>query len=441
MRQGRACPPAWVLVALLCIATRWSDCVAEDFTNLGGALSTDLVGRHAIQASAPNVVGDARIAEQAAGFPLFHRTTTAQDGLGPTFINNSCAGCHVNNGRGPATLGVPSRGGSSMVIRIKPPGTLGDGSAPPVPRFGSQILDQKVGAPIKKAVRLSWVPVTGRYGDGSSYSLRKPKLTFPASLKLPKKTTVSLRMSPPLIGMGLLEAISATELVGLSDPRDLDGDGISGRVNWVRDHESGGYSVGRFGFKGTLPTVVQQSASALYHDMQITNSMFAEPGEAPEATDLDLHSLSIYLRLAGVPKAQDQENTVVVDGQKLFSQIGCAKCHRPTYTTGSHSDPELSNQTIHPFTDLLLHDMGPGLADGWAEFSAGGREWRTTPLWGLGFSRQLANGKAVYLHDGRARSVEEAILWHGGEGASSQREFKKLSRIQRQALLAFLNSL
>ncbi len=416
-------------------------CGAEDLTNLGGSLSTDLAGRHAIQASAPNVVGDARLAEQAAGFPLFHRTTTAQDGLGPTFINNSCAGCHVNNGRGPATLGVPSRGGSSMVIKIKPPGTLGDGSAPRVPRLGSQILEQKIGTPIKKGVRLTWVPVNGKYGDGTGYSLRKPKLVLPTSLKLPKKTIVSLRMSPALIGMGLLEAISDAELVGLSDPRDLDGDGISGRVNWVRDHESGGYSVGRFGLKATLPTVEQQSASALYHDMQITNSMFFEPGEALEATDQDLHSLAIYLRLSGVPKAQDQANSVVIEGKKLFSQIGCNKCHRTTFTTGSHSDPELSNQKIHPFTDLLLHDMGPGLADGWSEFSAGAREWRTSPLWGLGFSRRLANGKAVYLHDGRARTLEEAILWHGGEGASSQRNFKNLSRIQRQALLAFLNSL
>jgi CxxC motif-containing protein (DUF1111 family) len=328
-----------------------------------------------------------------------------------------------------------------MVIKIKPPGILPDGSAPPVRGFGSQILDQKVGAPIKRTVKLSWEQVTGKYSDGSSYSLRRPKLAFPVSLKLPKKTTASLRMSPPIIGAGLLEAISPSEIVALSDPKDLDGDGISGRVNWVKDYVAGGYSVGRFGFKGTLPTVEQQSASALYHDMQITNSIFRDEEPVPEASAVDIHSIAVYLRLAGVPKAQNQTNPTVLEGQRLFFQIGCERCHTSTFVTGSHYDPELSGQKIHPFTDLLLHDMGSGLADGWSEFSAGGREWRTTPLWGLGFSRRLANGKAVYLHDGRARTVEEAILWHGGEGAASQKQFRQLSRSQRQALLAFLDSL
>lgn len=432
---------AVTFVVWACANLPWGVCRAEDLTNLGGALSTDLAGRHAIQASAPNVVGESRIAEQAAGFPLFHRTTTTREGLGPTFINNSCAGCHVNNGRGPTVFGSPSRGGSSMVVKIKAPGLVADGSAPPVARLGSQILDQKVGAPIKRVVKLSWTQVNGKYADGTKYSLRKPKLAFPVSLKPPKKTIASLRMSPPLIGMGLLEAISASEIVGRSDPTDRNGDGISGRVNWVRDYVVGGYTVGRFGFKGNLPTVHQQSAAALYHDMHITNPVFGDEGVPPEASSEDLHSLAIYLRLAGVPKAQDQTSPQVMEGRKLFSRVGCDKCHLPTLVTGSHADPELSGQTIHPFTDLLLHDMGAGLADGWAEFSAGGREWRTTPLWGLGFSRRLANGKAVYLHDGRAHSVEEAILWHGGEAASSQREFKNLTLAQRKALLAFLDSL
>lgn len=428
------CGLCWVLAAA-------TPCLGEDYTNLGGDLSSDLEGRHAIQASAPNVTDSARIEEQAAGFPLFHRTTTAGDGLGPKFINNSCAGCHVNNGRGPATLGAPSRGGSSVVIKIKSTGLNGDGSAPPVPKLGSQILDQKVGAPIKRSVKLTWEAVSGKYPDGTKYTLRKPNLTFPSALKPPRGTIVSLRMSPPLIGMGLLEAISSSDLVGLEDPRDLNGDGISGRINWVKDHKGGVYSIGRFGFKGTLPTVEQQTASALYHDMQITNPIFGDEGLAPEATALDLHSLAIYLRLAGVPKARSQTAPTVIDGQGIFTRIGCDKCHRATFVTGTHEDPELSRQTIHPFTDLLVHDMGPGLADGWNEFSAGGREWRTTPLWGLGFSKNLANGKAVYLHDGRARSVEEAILWHGGEAASSQKTFKALSRAQRQSLIEFLNSL
>ena len=431
-----------VVVLVVCyVAGLASVCLGEDLTNLGGDLSTDLEGRHAIQASAPNVQGADRIEEQAVGFPLFHRTTGSSDGLGPTFANNSCAGCHVNNGRGPATLGVPSRGGSSVIIKIKGPGLRGDGSAPPVPKFGSQILDQKVGTPIKKTVKLSWTSVEGRYLDGTTYTLRKPKLAFPTALKPPRGATVSLRMSPPLIGMGLLEAVSSSDVVGMSDAQDKDGDGVSGRVNWVKDHAIGGYAVGRFGFKGNLPTVEQQSASALYHDMQITNPIFREEDGEVEATAQDLHSLAVYLKLAGVPKARNQTLPSVAQGRSLFLQIGCNKCHRTTLITGTHPDAELSGQTIHPFTDLLLHDMGKGLADGWSEFSAGGREWRTTPLWGLGFSRGLANGKALYLHDGRARTVEEAILWHGGEATAAQRAFKGLTRVQRQALIDFLHSL
>jgi len=417
-----------------------SVCAAEDLTNLGGDLSTDLQGRSAIQVSAPNVTDRARIAEQAAGFPIFHRTTGVADGLGPKYINNSCAGCHVNNGRGPTAFGVPSRGGSSMVVKVKARGLLADGSAPEVKGIGSQILDQNVKNPIKPSVKVTWESVAGRFRDGTRYTLRKPRIVLPKAFKLPRGSATSLRMSPPLIGMGLLEAVDDSLIILGSDAGDTNGDGISGRVNWVPDRIKGEYAVGKFGFKATHPTVREQSASALYHDMQITNPIFKEKGRAEEASTQDLYLLAIYLRLAGVPKARTQSEPSILAGKEVFKELRCDACHQMTMVTGEHGDPELSRQTIHPFTDLLLHDMGSALSDGWSEYSAGTREWRTTPLWGLGFSEKLANGKAVHLHDGRAQSIEEAILWHGGEAAASQKAFSALSRAKRKSLIEFIRS-
>jgi len=428
-------------VSLLLGEGSGSPCHADDLTNLGGALSTDLEGRHAIQATAPNVTDSERITAQTAGFPIFHRITTAKQGLGPSFVNASCAGCHVDNGKGPATFGAPSHSGSSMVVKVKPRGLMPDGSAPEVRGVGGQILDQSTAKPIKRTVSVKWTEVPGRYPDGAKYSLRKPTLVVPKAFKVPRGTITSLRMSPPMIGMGLLEAIPSTQMAVWADAQDSDGDGISGRVNWVKDLSSDSYVVGRFGFKATHPTVLQQSGSALYHDMNITNPLFGSPTEPPEATLETLHSLAIYLRLAGVPKARTQDQPLVLAGKEVFQRLRCDSCHKMTVTTGIHEDSELSTQTIHPFTDLLLHDMGKALADSWSEFSATGREWRTTPLWGLGFVKQLGRGKAVYLHDGRARSVEEAILWHGGEAATSQKAFVASSKGDRRALISFLNSL
>ncbi len=430
-----------VMVVVLYFWGMVSVCTSQDLTNLGGDLSTDIPGRNAIQAAAPNVTDMARVGVQASGFPLFHRVTTPKQGLGPSFANSSCAGCHVQNGKGPASFGSPSRHGSSMIVKLKPKGLLPDGSAPEVPGIGRQALDQSISKPIKRTLKVVWTEVPGRYADGTKYSLRKPKVVFPRSMKVPRGTIVSPRMSPPMIGMGLLEAISAIDVVRLSDTRDSNGDGISGRVNWVKDLTTGRYTVGRFGFKANHPTVLQQSAAALYHDMSITNPLFGADEGPIEASLNDLHLLAIYLKLAGVPKARAQDDPSVLAGKEIFQRLSCDSCHRMTMTTGPHTDPELSYQTIHPFTDLLLHDMGRGLADNWNEFSATGREWRTTPLWGLGFVRKIGGNRAVYLHDGRARSIEEAILWHGGEAAASQKAYVALPQAERRSLIDFLNSL
>ena len=432
-----------LLGAAFSVVAHWGPAHAQtDITDLGGDLSNDLAGRHAIQVAAPNVTSAERIAEQAAGFPLFHRSTKLSEGLGPRFINKSCVGCHVDNGRGPAVFDNAPRRGSAMVVKIKRPGLEADGNVPEVPGLGTQILDHSVTGDRSRSIELSWTTITGRYADGSFYRLRKPKLKFSEAIRLPKGTIISLRMSPHLIGLGLLEAIPSSAIFALSDANDADRDGISGRINFVKNNVTGTYSVGRFGFKGSQPSVLQQTAAAFYHDMQVTNSLFFDKAGVFEASDTDLHSLAVYLKLAGVPKARDQQLNPVAEGKAVFSSISCDACHRMTFTTGStHPDPELRNQTIHPFTDLLLHDMGSGLADGWNEFSANGREWRTAPLWGLGYSARLAPRKAVFLHDGRARTIEEAILWHGGEAYRSKQAFVELPKAKREALLQFLNSL
>ncbi len=416
----------------------------EDITNLGGDLSSDLPDRHSIQVPAPNVTDPERINQQVAGFPVFHRITTKADGLGPRYINDSCGGCHVNNGRGPAVLNPKAKNGSTMVVKLQRKRLRRDGSPVAVRGFGSQLLDHSVRTKDNPhSMRLSWRGVRGRYSDGSVYRLRKPKLTVTSKTPLPRGSVVSLRMSPALIGQGLLEAVSDATIMELSDPNDMNRDGISGRVNIVPNVSTNQRTIGRFGFKATQPTVFQQSAIALFQDMQITNPVFFSKPSRFEVSLEQLHSMAVYLRLAGVPKARNQGDPAVLAGKALFVQLGCTACHVMTLTTGTHPDPELSNQTIHPFTDLLLHDMGSGLADGWSEYSAQGSEWRTAPLWGLGFAAQLtkAGEPPLYLHDGRARTIEEAILWHGGEALQSKERFVTLPADQRRVLLDFLGSL
>lgn len=425
----------------LCLVT-FCPAVAEELTLLGGDLSSDLPGRHAIQAGAPNVTDPERIFAQASGFPLFHRRTTSAQGLGPFFNNNSCGGCHVNNGKGPATFSSSNTRGSSMVLKVKLPGLNADGTPKEVPGVGGQVLDHTTLPMRPPRIVLRWVNVKGRYNDGVQYELRRPSVRLNSGFSLRGGVVSSLRMSPALIGQGLLEAVSNETVVALSDPTDRDNDGISGRVNYVKEIGTSDVAVGRFGFKATQPSVKQQVGSAAYHDMGISNALFNNGRTRSELSLASLEKIAIYLRIAGVPKARDQSAAQVLAGQETFKELRCDACHQMTMTTsGVHPDPELRNQTIHPFTDLLLHDMGSGLADGWTEFSAKGREWRTAPLWGLGFSESLSRRKVVYLHDGRARSIEEAILWHGGEGTASREGFRALSAQRRDELITFLRSL
>ena len=258
-----------------------------------------------------------------------------------------------------------------------------------------------------------------------------------------------------MIGLGLLEAVPEGTLQSLADPEDRNRDGISGRINFVWDKEHQRQRAGRFGWKAEQPSLAQQVATAFVEDMGITSTRMPEenhspteaanilcaPSLTPEVSDAILAQVILYSSLLAVPARRDIHAATVSHGETLFQQLNCVACHIPTLETGDGSSfAELSHQIIHPYTDLLLHDLGEGLSDGRPSFDAAGNEWRTPPLWGLGLISKV-NGHTFLLHDGRARNVAEAVLWHGGEAATARDGFRKLSRTERRALIAFLESL
>ncbi len=413
---------------------------AQDIYSLGGDLTSSLAGRAAIQVTAPNISSEELRIEQLAGFGVFHRFSSVAEGRGPRFNSDGCGSCHVDNGRGPVGFSSKSRN-STMVIKVSLAGRDSGGAPRNVPGVGEQLQDHEVGGGNLYRVKLRWKEVDGFYPDGTRYHLRRPNLDFSIPGVAGRRVRSSLRMTPIVIGPGLLEAVPEAAILAMSDPFDVNHDGISGKPQYVPDRRHDTFAVGRYGFKASHPTVEQQTAAAAAHDIGLTNVLFPAMGSAPELSEADLRLLVVYQMLAGVPYARAQEDPRVQAGKNLFQRIGCDGCHLMTMVTGGHEFVELRNQVIHPFTDLLLHDMGRGLADKRAEFSSSGSEWRTTPLWGLGYSRRISKVQARFLHDGRARTIEEAILWHGGEASASRREFIRLSKEQRQQLLAFLDSL
>jgi CxxC motif-containing protein (DUF1111 family) len=376
------------------------------------------------------------------------------DGLGPLFNANSCSFCHFKDGRGHP----PEEGGAEIprLIRLSIPGE--DGSALPDPRYGWQLQEHGAqGIRGEAKIILHWESIEGRYPDGEPYTLRRPRLDIQnlADGPLAPETQTSVRMAPALLGLGLLEAIPDLAIITLADPGDADGDGISGRPNYVPDLRSGGKALGRFGWKANQPTLEQQNAMAFQEDMGVTSDLLpthacgarqepclkAAHGGRPEVTRHELGRVTLYTRLLAVPARRDWQDPTVLRGKALFGQAGCASCHHPRFETGAQASlPELAGQTIRPYTDLLLHDMGPELADGRPDFEADGNEWRTPPLWGLGLLKNVTKD-ARLLHDGRAQTPEEAILWHGGEAEAARERFKKLPKADRAALLRFLDSL
>lgn len=384
-------------------------------------------------------------------------STTARDGLGPTFNARSCSSCHFKDGRGrpPLTDDEPML---SMLVRLSIPGEGPHQEPLDEPNYGGQLQNDAIpGVPIEGRVRVVWTEVSGQYADGVPYSLRSPALEFSelAFGPLASDVLTSARVAPQMIGLGLLEALDEATILALADPDDADGDGISGRPNHVFDPLTQTAALGRFGWKANQPGLRQQNAGAFLGDLGITSSLHAEqncpstqaqcsaaiPGGEPELSEDLLDDITTYTRLLAVPARRDVDDPEVLAGREQFHELGCASCHVPNLRTGALDEfPELSNQSIWPYTDLLLHDMGEGLADGRPDFEADGSEWRTPPLWGIGLFA-VVNDHTFYLHDGRARNLAEAVLWHGGEAEPAKQAFVEADASDRAALLGFLESL
>ena len=355
---------------------------------------------------------------------------------GPNFIARSCVDCHVNNGRSlPPNTGVSLQ---QALIRV---GDDADGNPHPV--LGSVLQSQASSGDAEADVTIdSYTTINGTYGDGTAYTLRKPVYSF--STVVPQY--YSIRMASQLVGLGLLEAIDEASILALADPTDDDSDGISGRAREITDPETGDTRLGRFGNRATHAKVSHQIASALNTDIGIATHIFptldgdtSQSTAEIDATELD--QMNRYVVTLGVSARRDLEDVTALAGEQYFNTMGCVKCHTPTITTGQyHPISELRNQTIHPYTDLLLHDMGAGLADNMGEDDVLASEWRTPPLWNIGLTKGISGGEA-YLHDGRAETIEAAILWHGGEGEAAKEAFRTADQASRDALIKFLKSL
>ncbi|MEO3475758.1 di-heme oxidoredictase family protein [Roseomonas sp. CAU 1739] len=378
-------------------------------------------------------------------------STTNSDGLGPLYNARGCQSCHLRDGRGrPPEAGEAA---SSLLVRIG----AADGSPDPV--YGGQLQTFGIqGHPAEGRVHPDWTEEEVALAGGEVAHLRRPHWRIDSwgygdpmqGLRL------SARSAPPMIGLGLLEAIPEAEIVAGADPDDRNHDGIRGRAAFVPSAFLGRAALGRFGWKALAPTMEDQIADAFRADMGLSTTLHPEgfgectaaqvtcrgapTGGEPEV-DPRLFDLTVfYARNLGVP-ARTAPSPQVLRGRTIFRETGCSSCHRPSFTTGQvPGRPEHSAQRIWPYTDMLLHDMGDGLADDRAEGAATGREWRTPPLWGLGFTR-VVSGHTQLLHDGRARNALEAILWHGGEAQAARNRVVGLPPADRAALLAFLDSL
>ncbi len=391
-------------------------------------------------------------------------STEARDGLGPLFNINTCQGCHIKDGRG-----HPPEEGSfnavSMLFRLSipvhegvSPMTLKTEGAIAEPTYGGQLQDFSIpGLKPEGQIKVKYTSKMVKISAWESIELRKPEYSITDLNYGPMhpETMISPRIASPMIGLGLLEALTNEQILSNEDPNDRDGDGISGRANRVWDKKKKMTVLGRFGWKAGQPTLEQQNAGAFAGDMGLTTNLFPADdctkkqqeckrlpnGGTPEVSDEILNQVTIYSRNLAVPARRDVNDPKVIRGEKLFESTGCAACHTPTWVTQKSEElPEQSNQKISPYTDLLLHDMGEDLADNRPDFIATGREWRTPPLWGIGLTK-VVNPKAGFLHDGRARDLTEAILWHGGEGQASRDEFLELKSHDRLALVKFLESL
>ena len=431
-----------------------------EFAEMGGELTIDNAGGEAFSERAPNLTG-LNFTLHQAGRTVFRESFVAPPaplsyGLGPLYAHSSCNSCHISGGRGKPINGAENP--ESMMLRISMPGATATNGPLPVQDFGV-ILHPRATGSIRNEGNITVVykTVSGKFDDGTGYTLRQPTYSITnAYTSLPSGMFMSPRISQQLVGLGLLESISESDVLANADENDADADGISGRANYVYNYLTFSTSLGRFGWKANIASVNEQSAFDFQQGMGVTvgtdpynfencKDQVQATGELlddPEAKSAEtLYPLTVYLKTTAVPKRRNMNTDLVRRGQKLFTDADCIKCHVESYTTNSADDiVQLHNQMIYPYTDMLLHDMGDGLADNRTEYLATGREWRTPPLWGIGLT-ETVNGSTYFLHDGRARGLVEAILWHGGEAESSKNKFVKMSKQDRDALIAFLNSL
>lgn len=464
------CQSKWLLgcVGIGLLWTAWSCGVALEAGEewAGGMTSVLEEGRDAYSRSARNMPTE-RIGDFSVGNSFFNTNWTAapasasaRDGLGPVFNARSCSGCHLKDGRGRPP--EPGELMTSMLLRLSVPGDGEHGGPKPEPNYGGQFNPLAIpDVPAEGFATVAYEEIKGEYADGTPYTMRRPKMILKdlGYGPLAKDVLISPRVAPPVYGLGLLEAIPEAAILAQADPDDKDGDGISGKANSVWDVVNKKMSLGRFGWKANQPSLLQQSAGAFLGDIGITSPLFPDQnctsaqaacakaiqggeGEStkPEITMERLEQVAFYTRALAVPMRRKWDDPQVLRGKGLFSQARCQSCHTPKWKTGEAQESFLSNQTIWPYTDLLLHDMGKELADNRPDFAANGQEWRTPPLWGIGLTG-VVNGHTMFLHDGRARNIEEAILWHGGEGEASRDAFVKMSKAERDALIAFVNSL
>lgn len=458
------------MVACLVLAGGLMASNGEDKARSGGATTVFETGHNAYSRPAANMdilsrdsffIGNAFFKNPWVIAPS---STKARDGLGPLFNTNTCQGCHVKDGRGRPPLNDEKKL-ISMLVRLSVPakteeekeqqrlyGPLAE------PTYGGQFQGKGIPGVAKEGdVVIRYENVKGQFKDGQPYELIRPVISF-ADLQygaMHPAVQTSGRVAPAMIGLGLLEAIPESDILALANTQDKNTDGISGKANRVMDVVTGKSVLGRFGWKAGQPTVKQQSAGAFNGDLGITSSLFPEDGctasqtacdqapngGKPELTDEILEFVNFYASTLAVPARRDVNDAQVQAGEQLFRQANCQSCHVETFVTGTDTAiKELANQTIHPYTDLLLHDMGEGLADNRPEHLANGREWRTPPLWGIGLVEDV-NGHTRFLHDGRARNLMEAVLWHGGEARASRDAVLAMTTSERKALVRFLQSL
>jgi len=457
-----------ILICQICNYFAYAD------THMSGGKTTNFVkNKNSYSLPARNLDKNLRI-NFLVGNSLFRRIwedaatseNIAKDGLGPFFSSTSCDGCHISDGRGHLPTLEIDEDLVSAVIQIGQPAKIEnvyeknrDDSI-----YGGQLSEFSTESVLEEAeISIKYEFLNVAYDDGSIIQLKKPRVIIDKLNygNLESNTSSSIRIAQMMIGLGLIENIAEENILKLEDVDDSDGDGISGKANYSWDLQENKFKLGRFGWKASQPTVLQQTADAFYHDMGLSNKFYPNASNCTESqvecnksisgnseiydnfevSNDQLDLVTFYSSQLGVPAARNQKKPDVIAGRKLFYDIGCNSCHVEKHITrGDGPFENLNNQVISPYSDFLLHDMGEGLSDDVPEFQANGNEWRTPPLWGIGLTK-IVSGRESYLHDGRAETLEEAILWHGGESILTINKFKKLDINQRNQILKFISSL